>query len=112
MLPGQHVQQAQNSKRRNKFAIVGTVALAVVAGLFLSQSSNERLGGAALFEVTSSEKGQAFMHFLARYGKTYSSKGELAKRFGIFVKNIEAVAAHNRGNGFKKGVNQFSDMTT
>jgi C1A family cysteine protease len=61
--------------------------------------------------VTSSEKGQAFMHFLARYGKTYSSKGELVKRFGIFVKNIEAVAVHNKGSGFKKGVNQFSDMT-
>ena len=51
------------------------------------------------------------MHFMARYGKTYSTKGDLARRFGIFVSNLEAIATHNKGNTFKKGVNQFSDMT-
>ena len=30
------------------------------------------------------EKQQAFMHFLAKYGKTYASKSDMGSRFEIF----------------------------
>lgn len=52
-----------SSKRR--LVLAGVVAMAAVAGYLISQQAPQ----VALFEQ--SEKGQAFMHFLARYGKNY-----------------------------------------
>ncbi len=38
---------------------------------------------------------QAFIQFIARYGRAYASKEELPKRFEIFSKNYNMVQAHN-----------------
>lgn len=58
------------------------------------------------------EKEAAFINFLARYGKTYASKGDMAGRFEVFSQNYDAVQAHNSaGERYQMGINQFSDMT-
>ncbi len=54
------------------------------------------------------------MQFLARYGKTYASKNDMSSRFSIFSANYDRVKAHNLAtgeNGYKMGINQFSDLS-
>ena len=52
------------------------------------------------------------MEHLVRYGKSYSSKEELARRFELFKRNFEMVKAHNARAGvmYKMGLNSLSDM--
>jgi Cathepsin propeptide inhibitor domain (I29) len=59
------------------------------------------------------DKEQAFLHFLARYGKTYASKSVVSSRFDIFSRNYDRIQEHNSlsGERFQMGINQFSDMT-
>jgi len=98
------ISESKHSAKR-VLVIAGVVAMTAVAGYFMTQQAPQ----VAFFEHN--EKGQAFMHFMARYGKNYVSKAELARRFATFVENFEAIALHNKGSGFRKAVNQFSDMT-
>ncbi len=64
--------------------IVGTVAIVgAVAALMISQRSPIDTSF-ALFQNASSEKQTAFIHFLAKYGKTYASKSEVQSKFMSF----------------------------
>jgi C1A family cysteine protease len=54
-----------------------------------------------------------FMQFLARYGRSYSSKSDFDIRFDIFAANLAAIEEHNSQPDIThiKGINQFTDMT-
>ena len=85
-----NTQQPRRSKGLFKLVLVGTVALTatVLATLFLTQQPSSSI---TLFGAQMTEKEQAFLQFLARYGKTYASKGDVGKRFEVFSQNYEAV---------------------
>ncbi len=93
--------------------LAGTVALtaAMLASLFLYQKdvSTVQFYGADL----KNEKTQAFMHFLAKYGKMYATKSDLNTRYTIFSENYDKIQEHNSApiERFTMGVNQFTDMT-
>jgi hypothetical protein len=38
-----------------------------------------------------SEKQVAFMHFLAKYGKTYGTKSDVNSRFAVFSDNFDRI---------------------
>ena len=45
--------------------------------------------------------------------QVYENAREKAHRFGIFSENLREIRRHNlSGASWKKGVNQFSDLTT
>ena len=45
--------------------------------------------------------------------KVYENAGEKAHRFGVFSENLKEIRRHNlSGSSWKKGVNQFTDLTT
>jgi len=53
-----------------------------------------------------------FNDFVQVYGKSYASKDELVKRFGIFIDNLDAINQHNsEGHTWQMAVNEFADMT-
>lgn len=95
-----------------KLVIVGTVATAcLVASAFFSTSSVS--SGTSLFTGKDSEVEQAFVQFIAKYGRSYASKSEIPKRFKVFAKNYAMVKAHNSKPDalYTMEMNRFSDMT-
>ena len=53
-----------------------------------------------------------FEAFKQKYEKSYKDSAEEINRFSIFVKNLKEIEDHNKsGKGWKKGINQFADMT-
>lgn len=55
---------------------------------------------------------EEFEAFQKKFGKVYENAREKAHRFGIFSENLKEVRRHNlSGASWKKGVNQFSDLT-
>ena len=54
-----------------------------------------------------------FEDFKLKYGKTYDSQVEEAKRFQIFVANLRRIEKHNRSNlSWKEKVTKFADLTS
>ena len=52
------------------------------------------------------EKQQAFMQFLAKYGRSYASKEDVNHRFNTFSANYDHIQAHNEQNEhFKMTIN-------
>lgn len=113
----QHINLQSNkpNQRRTTFKLVvaGTIALtaSVIALSQLPQS-----GSSTKFMQLSEnqdEKQQAFMQFIAKYGKTYASKTDMGSRFEIFSQNFDIIKAHNaQEDSYKMGVNQFTDLST
>jgi len=59
---------------------------------------------------------ERFEDFKQKFGKSYKTKEEEEKRFGIFKQNIKTIDDHNAKYAAGKesyglGVNQFSDLT-
>lgn len=55
---------------------------------------------------------KAFIEFVAKYGKTYSTRDAHKTRFQIFKENYEKIVTHNsQQKGYTLGVNRFSDMS-
>ena len=55
---------------------------------------------------------QKFRDFKLKYKKTYRSIDEEVDRLKIFRANLAEIEAHNSGrSSYKKGVNQFTDLT-
>jgi hypothetical protein len=73
--------------------IVGTVA-AVCAVATLFGGSPAPIGSAINLSANI-EIEQAFIQYIAKYGKSYSSKDEIPKRFESFAENFRIVQAHN-----------------
>ena len=45
--------------------------------------------------------------------KVYENVEEKAHRFGVFSENLKEIRRHNlSGSSWKKGINQFTDLTT
>merc|ERR1712198_825678 len=53
-----------------------------------------------------------FSQFKEQYGKIYKTRSEHQMRFDIFQANLKKIEEHNKsGASWKKGINQFSDLT-
>merc|ERR1712142_202792 len=53
-----------------------------------------------------------FAQFKEQYGKIYKTRTEHQMRFDIFQANLKKIEEHNKsGASWKKGINQFSDLT-
>jgi Cathepsin propeptide inhibitor domain (I29) len=96
------LERRAGSKRSLKLVIAGTVALTAAAVAMLALTHKPvpqfmQFYGDAIHE----EKQQAFMQFLARYGKTYASKNDMGNRFQVFSENFDRIKAHNQqGNAY------------
>jgi len=65
-----------------------------------------------VLEVVESTYADEFAGFVSTYGKQYSSKDEMVKRFGIFIENLDTINKHNAQNlSWKMAVNEFADLT-
>lgn len=94
------------------FKKLGLVGLASAAAVLLISTSPALKEGKSFFAKSeNAEVEQAFIQFIAKYGRSYASKHELPERFKIFQKNYETIMAHNTRSdvSFKMGVNQFAD---
>ena len=88
--------------------VVGTVAaVCAIASLYSTSSSNAGLNLSSNVEIE-----QAFVQYIAKYGKSYSSKNELPLRFEAFSDSYKLVQAHNAKSQsiFKMELNQFADV--
>ena len=93
-----------------KLLALGTLALCgTLYYLTHSPSSTPQ----PLFLATSADPAieQAFLDFLAKYGRSYSSRSEAGTRYQAFRENYLAIQKHEGREGYTLGVNQFSDMT-
>jgi C1A family cysteine protease len=106
------MESSKISSSFKKLVVVGTVAaVCAFAGLFNNghQSSS---AGMSLFSNSNIEIEQAFIQYIAKYGKSYASKDEIPERFQIFSENYKLVQAHNANPNalFKMELNRFADM--
>jgi Cathepsin propeptide inhibitor domain (I29) len=85
-------------------------AIASTAVLMLLFSGNQHQRGMSLLENKEIE--EAFIQYIARYGKSYASKEEVSKRFENFARTYKMVQIHNQAEdkSFEMGINQFADM--
>jgi len=75
--------------------LMGFLALVTIASAATAEDYNE------------------FVRFEVKFSKVYSSQSERSHRFGVFQDNLREIAAHN-GNpnvSYRKGINQFADLT-
>jgi hypothetical protein len=90
-----------------KLVMVGTVAaVCAIAALYGSTSNYAGLNLSSNVEIE-----QAFVQYIAKYGKSYSSKDELPKRFEAFTDSYNLVKAHNSRSDslFQMELNKFAD---
>ena len=85
-----------------------------------SKRSNQRTDGSPVEQLDPDylEKYSAFSRFIRDFGRSYAGKDEHHERYEIFAANYDAIQEHNakyeageEGYLFKKGINQFSDLT-
>ena len=110
----QFTLQRGQTRKGMKLVIAGTVALTatMIASLFLYQ--RQEVQTIAFYgDNLQNEKTQAFMQFLAKYGKMYATKSDLNTRFEVFSQSYDKVKEHNsvQIERFQMGINAFSDMT-
>lgn len=72
-------------------AIVGTVATAIAALALLGSKPAAHNSAFNFLQGASSEVEEAFIRYLAMYGKSYGSKEVIPKRFEIFSRNYEMI---------------------
>ena len=67
----------------------------------------------ATIESNESEIENAFIQFISKYQKTYSSKTHTSQKYRIFKDNYIRIKQHNERNSvsYRLGINQFTDMT-
>jgi len=55
---------------------------------------------------------QQFQLFKDKFSKVYTTAAEERLRFGIFLRNLAEVEAHNQaGSSYTRGINEWSDLT-
>merc|ERR1712215_379654 len=54
-----------------------------------------------------------FKQFKAKYSKVYDTPAEERLRYGVFLRNLAEVEAHNskEGSSYSRGINEWSDLT-
>lgn len=92
-----------------KFASL-LAAIASATALLLLFTGKHYNGGISMMENKEIE--EAFVQYIAKYGKTYASKEEVTKRFGNFARSYKIIQNYNHGNerSFQMELNQFADM--
>ena len=72
--------------------IAGTVALTAVSIATICMYQSKFDNGMVFYgEAAHSEKQQAFLQFLAKYGKTYATKSDMTSRFQTFSENYDHI---------------------
>jgi len=68
---------------------------------------------ATTHETMKSELEREFVNFIAKYGKSYSSKEDIPKRFATFSERYIKIKEHNsRSDAVSKmAINHFADMS-
>lgn len=92
--------------------LLASIVVAMAFLISLNLLSNNTVSPASNFLSIESEEQKAFLNFIAKYGRSYSSKEEFPLRFHNFAINYRKVALHNAkpGVSFTMEVNQFSDL--
>ena len=96
--------------RKEIFLSLSAVAgCAALFALFQTPTNN---GGNFLQEIDPIDS--VFARYLAKHGKSYSTKEEYERRKEIFARQLKTVTDHNSQNGasYLLGMNMFSDLTT
>ena len=78
----------------------------VSSQLFLSSNKLDKIAETQEIEA-------AFIHFVAKYGKSYAAKGEVASRFENFARVYKIVKEHNLKEDATSTmeINQFADLS-
>jgi len=71
-------------------------AIASATALLLLFTGKEWKEG--IFLTENKEIEEAFVQYIAKYGKTYASKEEVTKRFDNFARSYEIIQKHNQGS--------------
>jgi hypothetical protein len=98
-----------------KLVVVGTVA--AVCGLAAIFSGSQSVSSVNLLSLQtgySPEVEQAYLEYLAKYGKQYANRNEFPPLFENFAKNFEIVKKHNAKADrlYDMELNQFSDLSS
>lgn len=96
--------------RKEIFLSLSAVAgCAALFALFQTPTNN---GGNFLQVIDPMDS--VFARYLAKHGKSYSTKEEYERRKEIFARQLKTVTDHNSQNGasYLLGMNMFSDLTT
>ena len=90
----------------------GLSLILALAGYAMVSSSPSQQNFLFYGENMSDSHHQAFMDFLVRFKRAYSSKEDLLHRFSVFRKNYQEILEHNNHNPWlKKEVNHMADLT-
>ena len=89
------------------------MALTCSLAALLATTTPVRNSSISFLSNSPTEVEQAFIKFIAKYGRAYASKEELPKRFEIFSKNYNMIQAHNskESSMYKMEINKFSDWS-
>ena len=80
-------------KRNTALVLIGTVAAAALALYSMEFSGN--MSTTLLQNINEKEIESEFVQFIAKYGKSYSSKSEIPARYQIFKDRYLLVQSHN-----------------
>jgi hypothetical protein len=112
-------RQQKNSKGTwttfGKLVVVGTVA--AVCGLAALFSGNQAISSVNLISLQSGyapEVEQAYVEYLAKYGKQLAMRKDYPPRFENFAKNYEIVKKNNANPNrlCEMELNEFSEMSS
>lgn len=92
-----------------KSASILAAALSVTAVLFLWSAEQNQ---SAISLMENKEIEEAFVQYIAKYGKTYATKAEVTRRYENFARSYKMIEKHSKeeGSTFKMALNQFADM--
>ena len=99
-------RQSKGKRGLTTFIVASIAAIGAIAALMMC-GSNENASDVKFFgDSLYSEKQQAFMSFLATYGRSYASKDDVNHRFDTFSANYDKIKEHNDNNlHFKMAIN-------
>ena len=95
-----------------RFTTIALAIVGVVAATLMFMNTMGPVSGSNFLQ-SSTATGTAFNRFVAKHGKSYSTKEEYLYRKSIFEKAHDEVTKHNSQDGMSwvAGLNRFSDMT-
>jgi flagellar biosynthesis/type III secretory pathway chaperone len=98
--------------RKKLFNIIISSFSLLAIGALVVLSSNKKSDFQSVTLYGDQEIEKAFIQYIARYGKSYSSKAEIPNRFQKFAKTYRMVQQHNSKNerSFEMEINQWADM--
>ena len=80
---------------KNLAFALGTLAVAAIAVFQLSTVTIGSQSQLFASDLHSKDIEEAFIHYIAKYGKTYATKEEVTKRYNNFARSFKLVQEHN-----------------